>query len=154
MVIIVLLPLFQTNYAGVSMKRSSFVVKPADIPAYAPAGAHRGTVNRRLISGRNFELILGEMAAGGMAETHFHGPEEQAVYLLEGKCRVEIEGKSQEILPGEAVYFAPGQPHKLTPIGGPVKILVIYAPPFLRGPAPSKHRPISNKLRKYCLYSL
>jgi hypothetical protein len=132
--------LFQTNYAGAKMKRVSFVVKPANIPAYAPAGAHRGTVNRRLICGGNFELILGKMAAGGVASISW--------------CRVEIEGKSQEILPGETFYFAPGQPHKLMPIGGPVKILVIYAPPFLRGPAPSKHRPISNKLRKYCLYSL
>ncbi len=45
------------------MKRASFVVRPEDVPTYAPAGAHKGTVNRRLVSGQNLELILGEIAA-------------------------------------------------------------------------------------------
>jgi quercetin dioxygenase-like cupin family protein len=126
------------------MKRVSFVVRPEDVPTYAPAGAHKGTVNRRLISGQNLELILGEIAAGGVAEPHYHDPEEQAIYLLEGKCLIEIEGKSQEMHPGQAAYFAPGQLHKVVPIGGPIRVIVVYAPPLPEGAGAFKSPTHSN----------
>ncbi len=126
------------------MKRASFVVGPEDVPTYAPAGAHKGTVNRRLVSGQNLELILGEIAAGGSAEPHYHDPEEQVLYLLEGKCLIEIEGKSQEMHPGEATYFAPRQLHKVVPIGGLIKVIVLYAPPLPEGAGAFKSLTPSN----------
>jgi quercetin dioxygenase-like cupin family protein len=115
------------------MKKASFVVRPEDVPTYAPAAAHTGTVNRRLVRGQNVEVILGEISPGGGAEAHYHDKEEQVIYLLEGRCVVEIEGKSIEMHTGEAAYFAPGERHKIIAAFGPHKILVIYAPPLPEG---------------------
>lgn len=127
------------------MKMASFVVRKEDVPAYEPAGAHKGTVNRRLVRGQNLELILGEIAAEGVAERHFHDPEEQALYLLKGKCLVEIEGKTQEMHPGQVAYFAPGELHKVVPIRGPIKVIVVYAPPLPEGAAAFKSVTPSKK---------
>lgn len=116
------------------MAEKSFVVRPEDLPIYSPP-AHIGTVNRRLIGidtvgAQNFELILGNIAPEGEAQPHYHEQSEQSFYLLEGRCEVEVDGEVVEMKPGEAAFFAAGRKHRITPIGGPMKVLVIYAPPL------------------------
>jgi quercetin dioxygenase-like cupin family protein len=80
----------------------------------------------------------------GVAEPHYHDPEQQVLYLLEGKCLIEIEGKSQEMHRGQAAYFAPGQLHKVVPIGGPIRVIVVYAPPLPEGAGAFKSPTHSN----------
>ena len=116
------------------MGEAAFVVRPEELSAYSPA-AHRGTINRRLIGSetvgaRNMEVVLGEVASTGVAEAHYHDAAEQAVYLLGGRCLVEIEGESREMRPGDMAFFAPGKRHKVIPVGGPIRALVIYSPPL------------------------
>jgi quercetin dioxygenase-like cupin family protein len=116
------------------MKGTSFVVRPGELTTYSPA-AHAGTVNRRFIGGEtvgaaNMEVVLGEVEPGGLAETHYHDVAEQAVYLLEGECLVEVDGESHHLRPGDMAFFPPGVRHKAVPVGGPMKVLVIYAPPL------------------------
>jgi quercetin dioxygenase-like cupin family protein len=76
------------------------------------------------------EVVLGEVASAGLAEAHYHEVAEQAIYLLEGKCLVEVGGESREMRPGDMAFFAPGKRHRITPLGGPMRALVIYSPPL------------------------
>jgi quercetin dioxygenase-like cupin family protein len=116
------------------MEKASFVVRPGEVSTYSPA-AHRGTVNRRLISSETvgaskLEVVLGETEPGGLAEAHYHDSAEQAIYFLEGECLVEVEGESHHMKPGDMAFFPPGIRHKVVPVGGPIKALVIYSPPL------------------------
>ncbi len=115
-------------------EKAAFVVRSGEVSAYSPA-AHRGTVNRRLIGretvgASKLEVVLGEVEPGGLAEAHYHDSAEQAVYFLEGECLVEVEGESYHLGPGDMAFFPPGTRHKAVPVGGPMKVLVIYSPPL------------------------
>ena len=116
------------------MEKAVFVVRPEQLPSYSPA-AHVGAINRKLIGtetvgAKNVEVILAEIESTGLAEAHYHDVAEQAMYLLEGKCLVEVEGDSGEMQPGDMAFFAPGRRHKIIPVGGPIRVLVIYSPPL------------------------
>jgi len=116
------------------MEKPGFVVRPEGLHTYCPP-RHKSTINRKLIGSdtvgaKNMEVILGEVESEGLAETHYHDVAEQALYLLEGRCLVEVEGESQEMKPGDMAFFAPGKRHKVVPLGGPIKIIVVYSPPL------------------------
>ena len=117
------------------MEKAVFIVHPEQLSTYSPAAAHVGIINRRLIGSdtvgaRNVEVILGEIESTGLAEAHYHNAAEQVLYLLEGKCLVEVEGERDEMRPGDITFFAPGRRHKIIPVGGPIKVIVIYSPPL------------------------
>ena len=103
---------------------------------YSPAN-HDDTVNRRLVGKENvgatqLEVVLGMVAKGGGALRHSHPGIEQACYVLEGRARVEVgQDYVDEVGPGDTVFFPAGVPHVFTTISDePVKVLVIYAPPY------------------------
>ena len=118
----------------------SYFVKPEDVPTYSPAN-HTGTVNRRLIGpetvgAKHIEVLLGTLQKGGAAHPHAHPGMEQVCYLLEGRMRVEIGGQSREIGPGECCFFPAGEEHVVTVVSeAPVRVLVIYSPPYGEDPA-------------------
>ncbi len=113
------------------------VVRPDAVPTYEPPG-HTGTVNRRLVPppgqrAGKLEIVLGVLQPGGEALLHAHADQDQAVYVLEGGCRVESEGEAAEVGPGQIVYFPARLPHRLTVTGTTaLRLLVIYAPPLHR----------------------
>jgi quercetin dioxygenase-like cupin family protein len=91
---------------------------------------NRRLIGKETVGAGNMEVVLGEVDLDGMAGAHYHDVAEQAMYLLEGKCIVEVEGESFEMGPGDMAFFPPGVRHEAVPMGGPVKILVIYSPPL------------------------
>ncbi len=118
------------------MSRHAYVVRPDAVTPYAPLN-HEATVNRRLIGrenvgARQLEVVLGVVAKGGGALRHAHPGIEQACYVLEGRARVEVgDDYVEEVRPGDTVFFPAGVPHLFTTISDePVKVLVIYAPPY------------------------
>lgn len=118
------------------MSPKSYVVRQDSVPPYSPEN-HEDTVNRRLIGrenvgARQLEVVLGVVAKGGGALKHSHPGIEQVCYVLEGRARVEVgDDYKDEVGPGEAVFFPAGVPHVFTTISEvPVKVLVIYAPPY------------------------
>ena len=121
--------------------KPSFLVRPADVRAYSPAN-HSGTTNRRLIGpetvgAKNVEVLLGVIEKGAGAAPHAHPDLEQVCYLLEGSATVELDGERCEMQPGDACYFPAGRKHKFTATSEqPVKVLVIYSPPY--GESPDK----------------
>lgn len=120
-----------------------FFVKAGDVKPYSPAN-HTGTVNRRLIGpetvgARQLEVVLGQVEKGKGAQLHSHPGIEQVCYMLEGRARAEVEGETMELGPGDCCFFPADAPHVFTVISDdPVKVLVIYAPPY--GESPDKAR--------------
>lgn len=114
--------------------RSCFV-KAEAVEPYSPAN-HTGTVNRRLIGpetvgATQVEVVLGTLEKGKGALPHAHPGIEQVCYVLEGRARAEVEGQAMELGPGDCCFFPADAMHVFTVIGEqPVKVLVIYAPPY------------------------
>lgn len=113
-----------------------YVVRAGDVKPYSPLN-HEDTVNRRLIGRDNvgaqqLEVLLGTVAKAGGALKHSHPGIEQVCYMLEGRARVEVgDDPPAELGPGDSVFFPAGVPHVFTTISAePVKVLVIYAPPY------------------------
>lgn len=118
---------------------SRYFVRPEDVAAYHPAN-HTGTVNRRLIGpdnvgAKNIEVLLGVIEKGKGALPHAHPGIEQVCYVLEGRARAEVGGESCELGPGECCYFPADLPHSFTVTSDePVRVLVIYSPPYQEHP--------------------
>jgi quercetin dioxygenase-like cupin family protein len=117
-----------------------YFVRQQDVPAYHPAN-HTGTVNRRLIGAENvgarqIEVVLGVVEKGKGALPHSHPGIEQVCYLLEGRARAEVGGEACELGPGDCCFFPAGVAHVFTVVSDePVKVLVIYSPPYEENPA-------------------
>ena len=114
----------------------SYVVRRDSVKPYSPLN-HESTVNRRLIGrenvgARQLEVVLGVVAGRGGALKHSHPGIEQVCYVLEGRARVEVgDDYVDEVGPGDSVFFPAGVPHVFTTTSEePVKVLVIYAPPY------------------------
>jgi len=120
---------------------SKFCIKADAVKTYSPAN-HTGTVNRRLIGpetvgAQQLEVVLGLVEKGKGAQPHSHPGIEQVCYMLEGRARAEVAGESMELGPGDCCFFPANAPHVFTVISDePVKVLVIYAPPY--GESPDK----------------
>jgi len=116
-----------------------YFVRAADVPPYHPAN-HSGTTNRRLIGpetveAKNVEVVLGVIENSQGAAPHAHPGMEQVCYLLEGTAVAEIDGQRCELHPGDSCYFPPGMRHTFIATSEtPVKVLVIYSPPYGESP--------------------
>ena len=115
---------------------NQFVVRAGEARPYSPAN-HEETINRRLVGRENvgaqqLEVVLGVVTKGGGALKHSHPGIEQACYVLEGRARVEVgDDYVDEVGPGDTVFFPANVAHVFTTISQePVKVLVIYAPPY------------------------
>ncbi|MGO4765404.1 cupin domain-containing protein [Cupriavidus sp. 2KB_3] len=116
-----------------------YFVRTEDVAGYHPAN-HVGTLNRRIIGRENvgatqLEVIHGTIERGKGALPHAHPGIEQVCYVLEGRARAEVNGQSQELGPGDCCFFPAEAMHVFTVISDePVKLLVIYAPPYEESP--------------------
>jgi mannose-6-phosphate isomerase-like protein (cupin superfamily) len=116
-----------------------YFVRQQDVTPYHPAN-HTGTVNRRLIGAdtvgaKNIEVLLGVVEKGKGALPHAHPGIEQVCYLLEGRARAEVNGEACELGPGDCCFFPANARHVFTVTSDePVKVLVIYSPPYEENP--------------------
>ena len=114
---------------------SRYFVKGEAVTPYSPLN-HTGTVNRRLIGPKevgsnNLEVLLGVVSKSHGALPHSHPGIDQACYVIEGRAVAEIAGERGELGPGDACFFPAGMPHTFTAVSDePVKVLVIYTPPY------------------------
>jgi mannose-6-phosphate isomerase-like protein (cupin superfamily) len=119
--------------------RPRFFVRQDDASPYHPAN-HVGTVNRRLIGpenvgSRNIELVLGVIEKGKGALPHAHPGIEQVCYMLAGRARAEVGGETCELGPGDCCFFPADLPHVFTVVSDePVRVLVVYSPPYEERP--------------------
>ncbi len=131
------------------MQKSRYFVFQDDVPGYHPAN-HVGTLNKRLIGretvgAQQLEVLLGVIEKGKGALPHAHPNIEQACYMLEGRARAEVGGEVQELGPGDSCFFPAGMEHAFTVVSDtPVKVLVIYSPPYEESPDRVIRRPVDD----------
>lgn len=119
----------------------NYFVNQRSVAPYHPAN-HTGTTNYRLIGpdtvGANrVEVVLGVIEKGQGALPHSHPGIEQVCYMLEGRARAEVDGQTRELGPGDCCFFPADMRHTFTVTSDtPVKVLVIYSPPY--GESPEK----------------
>jgi len=117
-----------------------YVLRAEDVAPYSPAN-HTGTSNRRVIApetvgATQMEVLIGTIEPGRGALPHAHPALEQTCYVLEGRARVEVGGQDREVGPGDFCFFPIGEEHVVTVVGeAPLKLMVIYAPPYGEDPA-------------------
>lgn len=123
-----------------STTKSRYFVRAGEVEGYHPAN-HLGTVNRRIIGtetvgAKQLEVLHGTIEKGKGALPHAHPGIEQVCYMLEGRARAEVNGEVCEMGPGDACFFPADAMHVFTVISDePVKLLVIYSPPYEENPA-------------------
>lgn len=120
------------------MKRAN-VLRLDDVPAYHPAN-HTGTTNHRLICAETvgacqMELLHGTIDPGEGASLHAHPGIEQACWILDGEAEVEIGGERSRVGPGDCCFFPADVMHVVVVGDRPLKVLVMYAPPYGEDPA-------------------
>ena len=113
---------------------SELIQHIGELPTYAPPG-HSGTINRRLVTGDfngAFEMVLGEIAPGGIADRHAHSREHQCIYILDGEAEVQLGREPKRRCgPGTIVRIPPGLEHEVTALGAaPLRLIVLYSPPL------------------------
>jgi mannose-6-phosphate isomerase-like protein (cupin superfamily) len=114
---------------------SKFLIRPSDVATYQPAN-HSKTHNQRLISQHNvgaqhIEVILGTLEQNGAALPHAHPGIEQVCYLLEGTAHVRVADEAFDMQPGDTCFFPADVMHSFEVTSKtPVKLLVIYSPPY------------------------
>ena len=114
--------------------KGAFVIRPEDVTPYSPAN-HAGTRNYRMVApgvnGAQFmEIILGDIERHAGAVAHAHPDMEQAVYVIEGEARAQIDGIDHHVKAGDLMFFPVGVFHDLHVITERIKLLVIYSPPY------------------------
>ena len=119
---------------------ANYFANQQSVEPYHPAN-HTGTTNYRLIGpetvgAKQLEVVLGVITKGKGALPHRHPGIEQVCYMLEGQAIAEVGGERREMGPGDCVFFPAGVPHLFVAISDtPVKLLVIYSPPYGENPA-------------------
>ena len=121
------------------MTKRKYFVRADEVAGYHPAN-HVGTLNKRLIGPENvgaehLEVVLGTIERGKGALPHAHPGIEQVCYMLQGRALAQVGGESCELGPGDCCFFPPDMPHVFTVTSDePVKVLVIYSPPYEENP--------------------
>ena len=112
-----------------------YLVRQSDITPYSPAN-HTGTRNFRLIGpetvgASQVEVLIGEIERGKGALPHAHPGIEQVCYLLEGQAHVRVGDEEFDMRSGDTCFFPADVMHKFTVTSDRVRVMVIYAPPYL-----------------------
>jgi mannose-6-phosphate isomerase-like protein (cupin superfamily) len=77
----------------------------------------------------NQSLAEASLPAGGSTRRHYHKISEEFYYLLEGTGRMEIDGETREVGPGDAILIPAGAWHELQATTA-LRLLCCCAPPY------------------------
>ena len=74
-------------------------------------------------------LAEATVQAAGATQRHYHRLSEEIYFILEGSGRMEIDGETHEVKPGDAILIPPGAWHTIT-AHAPLRFLCCCAPPY------------------------
>jgi quercetin dioxygenase-like cupin family protein len=110
------------------------IIRVGQLPSYTPPG-HSETTNVRLVDGRfngKFELVLGRIEPGGIADRHSHDHAAQVIYVRAGQARVTLGNDPPQICGPETVIRIPaGVEHEVVSLGPEtLDLMIVYSPPL------------------------
>ncbi len=76
---------------------------------------------------RTMSAGIYSLPVGSKDEQEPHS-EDELYFVLKGKAQIEIDGKSQPVNHGSAIFVAAGVPHRFNAIEKDLVTLVIFAP--------------------------
>jgi mannose-6-phosphate isomerase-like protein (cupin superfamily) len=74
-------------------------------------------------------LAEATMNPGQTTERHYHKLCEEFYFLLEGTARMDIDGETRDVGPGDAILIPPGARHQITAKSN-LRFLCCCAPPY------------------------
>ena len=74
-------------------------------------------------------LAEATMTPGQSTDRHYHKLCEEFYFLLEGTARMEVDGETRAVGPGDAILIPPGARHQITAESG-LRFLCCCAPPY------------------------
>lgn len=83
---------------------------------HLPGGPDYSTAHGSCVEGDRMMIALMKMPAGTGAEPHSH-PNEQWIFVLEGKMRMTVDGDVVEAGPGGAIYIPSNALHEAKSVG-------------------------------------
>lgn len=86
-----------------------------------------GVKRRTVTSGERMYQMIAELEAGSRMPAHHH-PQEQVVFILEGRMRLIVNGTPHELAPGDSFYLAGNVPHGVETIED-TRVLDTFSPP-------------------------
>jgi quercetin dioxygenase-like cupin family protein len=85
-------------------------------PREYASGAERHTLIGAAEGARDVELRYFRIPAGGSSAFESH-PHEHAILILHGRAEALLGEEVAEVGPGDAVFVASGEPHRLAAVG-------------------------------------
>jgi mannose-6-phosphate isomerase-like protein (cupin superfamily) len=74
-------------------------------------------------------LAEASMKPGQQTDRHYHKNSEELYFLLEGTARMEIDGETRDVGPGDAILIPAGAWHQIT-AQTDLRFLCCCAPPY------------------------
>jgi len=103
------------------------ILPPEGIPASVLPGWD--STEARILAapalGARFAMYLLDLAAGGGTKQALPPSVEAFYYLLQGRARLELGGKSHDLEPGGFAYLSPGSKFALAARSGPAQVLAL-----------------------------
>ena len=98
-------------------------------PSPSECGHHTifGNVAITTYAGEFIQISTVELPADGVVEWHQHANEQMGV-LMEGRALFHIGDEVKELKPGDMYLMPANIPHKVIPIGRPVKAVDFFYP--------------------------
>ena len=75
-------------------------------------------------------LAEASLEPGQSTQRHYHARSEEIYLILDGGGRLEVDGESRTVVPGDAVLIPPGSWHELAAADSGVRLLCCCAPPY------------------------
>lgn len=89
----------------------------------------RSILDRTNAPVQNQSLAEACLPAGSSTQRHYHKLSEELYFLLEGSGRMEIDGTTRQVGPGDAILIPPGAWHEMV-AESRMRFLCCCAPPY------------------------
>ncbi|NLD49770.1 MAG: cupin domain-containing protein [Clostridiaceae bacterium] len=81
-----------------------------------------------ILCAKNMEIIIGEQSKGGESKFHQHSESEQAIFIIEGRAKVEVGDEVKEVGPNSLIYIPVNTKHRTVLLSDRLRCLVMYSP--------------------------
>ena len=106
-------------------------MKVASLATAEPFTTKDGSTIRELFHTDAQSLAEATLEPDQATERHYHRATEEIYFVLKGSGRMEVDGDTRTVRPGEAILIPPGAWHQLENNGtSELRILCCCAPPY------------------------